>query len=206
VSATSGAEQVSRGLPIVVDRTLGNLSAAPAVVSPNGDGRDDALTVGFALARPATVRVQVRVGRKLVRTLLSGSLGAGTHTALWDGSNRVGRRQPDGRVRAVVRATTTLGRRSLAQRVAVDTTRPRVRALSLRVRAGIARLRFSLSEPARVRVWLGRTSWRDGPRFVLDRAAGSQALRRAYRARFARLVAVDAGQNRSAATLIRAGR
>jgi flagellar hook assembly protein FlgD len=206
VSAASGVEQVSRALSIVVDRTLGNLSVAPTVVSPNGDGREDRLTVGFALTRPATVRVQVRAGKKLVRTLLSGSLGAGEHSALWDGSSRAGGRQPDGAVRAVVRATTTLGTRSLAQRVAVDTTRPRVRALSLRVRAGIARLRFSLSEPARVRVWLGRTSWRDGPRFVLDRAAGSQALRRAYRARFARLVAVDAGQNRSAATLIRAGR
>jgi hypothetical protein len=105
-----------------------------------------------------------------------------------------------------VRATTTLGTRSLAQRVVVDTTVPRVRALSLRARAGTARLRFSLSEPARVRVWLGRSSWRDGPTFVLDRAAGTQTLRRAYRARFARLVAVDAGQNRSAPTLIRAGR
>jgi flagellar hook assembly protein FlgD len=206
VSATSGAEQVSRELPIVVDRTLGSLSAAPTVVSPNGDGREDGLTVGFALTRPATVRVQVRVGKKLVRTLLSGSLGAGGHSALWDGSNRSGGRQPDGSVRAVVRATTTLGTRSLAQRVVVDTTGPRVRALSLRLRAGVARLRFSLSEPARVRVWLGRSSWRDGPTFVLDRAAGTQTLRRAYRARFARLVAVDAGQNRSAPALIRAGR
>jgi flagellar hook assembly protein FlgD len=206
VSATSGVEQVSRELAIVVDRTLGNLSVAPTVVSPNADGRDDVLAVGFALTRPASVRVQVRVGKKLVRTLLSGSLGVGEHSALWDGSNRTGGRQPDGSVRAVVRATTALGTRSLAQRVVVDTTNPRVRALSLWTRTGIARLRFSLSEPARVRVWLGRSSWRDGPTFVLDRAAGTHTIRRAYRARFARLVAVDAGRNRSAPTLIQAGR
>jgi flagellar hook assembly protein FlgD len=204
VAAASGVEQVSRGVPVVVDRTLGDLVAAPAVVSPNGDGRRDVLDVGFSLTRPATVRVQVRVGKTLVRTLLAGSLAAGAHSAVWNGRNREGRRQPDGKVRAVVRATTALGTRSLGRRVVVDTTAPRARALSLRVRAGVARLRFSLSEPAKVRVWLGRSSWRDGPSFVLERAAGTQTLRRAFRAKVARLVAVDAGLNRSAPSLIRA--
>jgi flagellar hook assembly protein FlgD len=204
-SATSGVEQVSREVPIVVDRTLGDLAAAPAVISPNGDDRRDELGIDFTLTRPATVRVQVRVGRELVRTLLAGSLAAGAHSAAWDGSNRDGGRQPDGKVRVVVRATTSLGTRSLAQRVAVDTRRPQVRALSLRTRGGVARLRFSLSEPAKVRVWLGRSSWRDGPTFVLARGAGTQTLRRAFRARFARLVAVDGGLNRSPAVVIRAG-
>ena len=206
MSATSGTEQVSREAPIVVDRTLGGVAAAPAVVSPNGDGRGDGLKVDFALTRPATVRVQIRVGRKLVRTVLAGSLAAGGYSAVWDGRDRDGRRQPDGRVRAVVRATTTLGTRSLAQPVVVDTRAPRVRALSLRNVAGVARLRFSLSEPAILRVWLGRRSWRDGPAIVLDRGAGTQTLRRAFRAKVVRLVAVDDGQNRSAPVVIRAGR
>src|SRR5207248_469839 len=58
VTARAGAKEVSRRGSIVLDRTLAGLAATP-LVSPNGDGRLDALLAGFDLARPASVLVRV---------------------------------------------------------------------------------------------------------------------------------------------------
>ena len=51
-------------MPLIVSRTLGFGTAAPAVFSPNGDGRADKLAIRFRLAVPAEVKVRVlRDGR-----------------------------------------------------------------------------------------------------------------------------------------------
>ena len=43
-------------------------SPHPRVFSPNGDGRADALEIGYELTRAATVRVQIRRGGEVLRT------------------------------------------------------------------------------------------------------------------------------------------
>src|SRR3712207_4799432 len=45
--AIAGTERVRRETAVVVDRTLGHLSVAPAAFSPNGDGRRDRASVGW---------------------------------------------------------------------------------------------------------------------------------------------------------------
>ena len=196
VSAASGDESVTRAADVVVDRTLGGMTISSAVFSPNGDGRHERLRVGFRLTRPATVRVQIRRGGDVLRTLLSGSLDAGAYAALWDGRTSRGTRSPDGEATAYISAETALGTRKLRLHSRVDTTRPVVRVHSIQVtNGGYTRIRFSLSEPARVRFWYGHRSWRDGSSIVRDRPAGTQVIRRGVRANVVRLQARDEAGN-----------
>ena len=198
VDAESGIEQVARSTAVVVDRTLGFLSVAPRSISPNGDGRRDSLRVGFELARPATVRVQIRRDGRVVNTLLAASLGSGAYATIWDGRKGSGARLWDGDVRAVVRATTSLGTRTLGQDVRVDTVRPVVRVRWLKNVRGVARLRLTLSESARLHISYGRQAPGDSGSMVVSRAAGTRSVWRRGWARYVRVVAFDAAQNRSA--------
>ncbi len=197
VSAEAGVEQVSRSARVVVDRTLGGVFVSPAVFSPDGDGRADALELGYELTRSATVRVQVRRSGEVLRTLRNGSQTAGSHTLAWNGRVR-GARLADGSASVVVRATTTtLGTRRLARPVELDTRAPVVRVLSLTTVKGAMRLRLRLSESAELQVWHGRETWRDGGSFVVTRPAGETVIRRPARARVVRIIATDDGLNRS---------
>ena len=202
VSAQAGVEQVERRRTVVVDRTLGGLSALPAVVSPNGDGGADTLQVGYRLTRTAAVRVQIRSGGVVLRTVLNQSQGAGAQSVDWNGRAH-GARVADGEVTAVVLATTSFGTRKLSRPVELDTRPPVVRVLLLRRANGITRLRLRLSEGARLQVWYGRKTWRDGGSFVVERPAGTVLIRRPLRARVVRIVATDDGLNRSRAVVYR---
>ena len=204
-SAEAGVEQVTRSVRVVVDRTLGGVFTQPAVISPNGDGRADVLGIGYELTRAADVKVQIKRGGEVLRTVLSRSQGTGAHTADWNGQAH-GDRVADGAATAVVLATTSLGTRRLSRPVELDTRPPIVRVLSLRTVDGRMRLRVRLSEAAELQVWHGRESWRDGGSFVVTRPAGDSMIRRPVRARVVRIVGTDDGLNRGAAVVYRAGR
>jgi hypothetical protein len=100
---------------VVVDRTLSAVTVTPSVVSPNGDGRDDAASIGFALAVPTPVTVQVEQAGQAVAVPFSGLLEAGTHQVTWDGN------APDGTYDAVVIAQTPLA--AVRQSAAVTVNR-----------------------------------------------------------------------------------
>ncbi|MGH7357485.1 MAG: FlgD immunoglobulin-like domain containing protein, partial [Candidatus Rokuibacteriota bacterium] len=203
VSAEDGPEQVTRSIRVVVDRTLGGVSALPAVFSPNRDGRADRLEIGYAVTRPASVRVQIRRGGKVVRTLVDAAKSAGTYSVRWTGWIGNGRRLTDGDARAVVLATTSLGTRRLYRSIVLDRRRPAVRVRSLTMRNGVSRLRLALSESAQLRIWYGRRDWRDGAVVQVSRPGGEVLIRRRIRARVVRIVATDAGLNRSRAVVFR---
>jgi flagellar hook assembly protein FlgD len=204
ISAEDGSEQASRSADLVVDRTLGGASASPVVLSPNGDGSADALRVAYELTRSATVVVKVRRGGRLLRTVLGESQqAAGGHTVGWNGLLRGGKRLADGTVTLVVVARTSLGTRKLYLPVTLDTRAPALRVRSLHLVKGVARLRFTLSESARVRIWYGREGWRDGDSVVVYRPAGESLIRRRVRAGIVRVVAWDEGSNRSRAVVAR---
>ena len=65
---------------------------APAAFSPNGDGRADSATIGFALSGAAdAVRLEVLdLGGAVVRSLDLGALGAGEHEVTWNGRDGSG--------------------------------------------------------------------------------------------------------------------
>jgi flagellar hook assembly protein FlgD len=203
VSADAGVEHVDRSVTVVVDTTLGGVSAAPTALSPNGDGVRESLRIGFELTRQAAVRVQIRRKGKVVRTVLSGTLAAGPYAATWDGRRADGSPVGQGPASAVVLATTSLGERVLSRPIRLDTVRPVVRILSLRRDGALVRLRFSLSEAAQVRIWYGRNHWNDGDSIVRERSAGTHPFSRRVNARFVRIVATDTALNRSRAALAR---
>ncbi len=206
VTAEDGVEDVARSVTVVVDRTLGGVAAAPAAISPNGDGAADGLQVDYVLTRPATVRVEIRRNHKVLRRLLrSASRAAGAYVLDWNGLAG-GKRVADGSATAVVLATTSLGTRKLTRPVSVDTRSPVVRVRSLRMIRGVSHLRFALSESAEVRIWYGRRKWRGGDMIVTKRPAGEIFIRRRVRGKVVRIVALDPAFNRSRAVVARTPR
>lgn len=78
---------------------LGTIELATSF-TPNGDGINDHLEVGFSLLRigaPVQTRVEVfDLSGRLIRTLLDDPLTAARHTAIWAGQDRSGALVPPG--------------------------------------------------------------------------------------------------------------
>jgi N-acetylmuramoyl-L-alanine amidase/FlgD Ig-like domain len=84
-----------------VDRTLSGLALTASVLTPNGDGSDDSLGIGFTLAAPAEVTVQIEQAGTVVAPVFTGSLPAGPSQLFWDGTTPTGP-APDGAYEAAV--------------------------------------------------------------------------------------------------------
>jgi N-acetylmuramoyl-L-alanine amidase-like protein len=183
---TATSAEVLAAVPLTVSRSLGLVSASPAVFSPNGDGRLDLLDIRYVLAAPATVTLRiVRDGRWVATPLVAASLPAGTQSYVWDGSRSEGRLR-DGSYFAIVEVTDGIGTVSFGVPFATDTVAPRARILPGR------RLRIAVSEPALLRIWInGEPLRRDVKR------AGTVLIRWSEPVRRARVVAWDAAGNAS---------
>jgi hypothetical protein len=140
---TASGKQVASTASFFVDRNLSQVHAAPAVISPNGDGRFDTTTLSLRLAGPAVVRVEVwRAGRRLA-TLVGDTLPAGPFETSWNGL--IGsRRAADGTYELVVTAADPVTTVAEQLSVQVDTTPPKLRLASR------ARGQFWISEPAAI--------------------------------------------------------
>jgi hypothetical protein len=136
LSATNGKTTVSATLPVLVDRTVRSLTAAPLVA--NGE-----LTFSFELTRPAPVHLAVAQHGRTVADVYSATAPAGTQTVGWSGSS-----VKDGTYAAVLTTTDQFGTVTRSVLFRIDRTPPRLRALSFRS------LRFWVSEPAKVRLVL----------------------------------------------------
>ncbi len=155
VSAAAGSQSASARTGLVVDRTLAHFTLRPRTFSPNGDGRREVVTFGYRLERSASVRLRILAGSRPVATVVSTrQRGPASHAVPWDGTSG-GVLVADGRLRAVLDATTSLGTRILAGTLTLDTTAPRiVRLRAVRTRGG-TRVTFRVSERARIRVRFG---------------------------------------------------
>jgi len=137
---------VSSQLTIAITRTLSAAAAAPALLTPNGDGKGDRLAITFQLAAPATVRLRVLRDGKWVATPFTGPLQPGPQTLTWNGARLVGRTL-DGAYTANVDATDAIGTATVALPFVLDAHPPVVK-----LAARPARLWVSEAATATVRV------------------------------------------------------
>jgi flagellar hook assembly protein FlgD len=87
-------------LPIAVDRSISGIavSSLPGTVS-----------LSFVLAQPVSVHVEVQRKGIVLQTLYDGTLGTGSHTLDWDGTDSAGNPLPAGQYTIVLTVTDALG-------------------------------------------------------------------------------------------------
>jgi hypothetical protein len=168
-------------VPIVVSRTLTAFSAAPAVFSPNGDGRRDAVVFRVELARPTDVTLRLLRGVADAGVVLAVSLAAGEYAHRWDGRIAAARVADASYAAVLGLADGTVARVSLR----IDTKPP---SLVLRSRAP---LRLWLGERARLVVTA------DGRRRTLAAGPGTVTVPLPRAPRRVHAVAYDEAGNAS---------
>jgi hypothetical protein len=178
--------EVAKTVSLTVSRTLGLVTVEPARFSPNGDGRNDVLAIGFTLTVPAAVGIRVVREGRWVASPLTAFYTAGTHRFEWNGMRAVGRLK-DGDYSLVLEAEDAIvGAVSATVPFSSDTTAPRVRFVQGR---GI---RLEVSEPGRLLLRI------DGARVEREVAkAGIVRVPWDGAARRVRAVAEDLAGNRS---------
>ncbi|MDQ5819829.1 MAG: hypothetical protein M3540_00100, partial [Actinomycetota bacterium] len=187
LTASAAGKTVVASVPIVVNRTLVGFGASTPVFSPNRDGRLDAVSFPFSLAHAVQAQLRILRGTAEVALPFNGPLAVGTQKLSWDGTTSTGARAPDGAYRAELTVTDQLGPVKQTVPVRLDTVAPRLRALSL------ARLRFTLTEPARVAFTI------NGRRIVKLAKRGTFSVPFAGAPRRVVAVATDDAGNRSLA-------
>jgi N-acetylmuramoyl-L-alanine amidase len=188
---TLDGREVASSVPVAVNRTLSFVSTVPRFVSPNGDGRSDAVRVAFTLATDADVTVTVRRGGIVTATLLAGRFPAGQRSVEWNGTV-AGVAVPDGSYEAVVETVTPLGTARQPTKLIVDTRAPVLRLVSA------SRRLATLTEPATV------TTVVDGRiRTFVRRKAGLFRIPAPSSYRRARVAARDRAGNIAAQLIVR---
>jgi hypothetical protein len=130
-------------------------AAAPAAITPNGDGIDDAATISYTLGVPSTVTATlIRPDGTQLATLFSEPRPAGLNTFTFSADA-----VPDGTYRIVLRATNGNGREVTAQvpvlvsrTLVAPSVAPPTFSPNGDGRLDVLRVRFSLTAAAQVRV------------------------------------------------------
>jgi flagellar hook assembly protein FlgD len=181
----TGGRSAAVDVPVTVTRTLGRISLAAATMTPNGDGRDDALSLTVPLAAPASLTVRILRDGKWVATPFAGDVGPGSQSVTWDGSKRIGKAR-DGTYVVSVEAVDAVGKATVELPFALDATAPTVRVVS----ALPPRIWVSEAATLAVRVNGARRAMRStGP--------GAMRIPRIERLRTLVVVARDAAGNES---------
>ena len=125
----TGGRSAEVDVPVTVTRTLGRLVLASVAVTPNGDGRNDTLSLTVPLTAATTLTVRILRNGKWVATPFAGPAGPGSQTVTWDGSKRIGKAQ-DGAYSAAVEAVDAVGTATVELPFVIDATVPVVRVVS----------------------------------------------------------------------------
>jgi len=135
-----------------------------AVLSPNGDGVDDAQTFTYRLVRASTVTATLVGPDRSTRVLVQDAEQPGPHTLQWDGLTATGAAAPEGNWKLTVSAVDDRGVASSADRqFSLDNTlgalqaSPAVAQLRPKARGSVAAT-FDLAHPARVTVTVEKRS------------------------------------------------
>ena len=125
----TGGRSATVDVPVTVTRTLGLITLAPATITPNGDGRNDTLSLVVPLGAPATLTVRILRDGKWVATPFAAAADAGTQSVTWDGSKRVGK-PLDGLYVASIEVVDAVGTATAELPFALDANAPVVRVVS----------------------------------------------------------------------------
>jgi hypothetical protein len=172
LTAVNGKVTATASVPVLIDRTVRRFVVAPAVAN-----RDVNFT--FELARAAFVRLDVARAGKTIAPVYSASLPPGAQAVAWSVAGT-----KDGKYAGVLTTTGEVGTASRTMLFRIDTTPPRLRAVSFRT------LRFWVSEAATIRLVV------NGKRVTQKVRAGSFSFRHG-RVRSVRIYAQDAAGNLS---------
>jgi hypothetical protein len=181
----TGGRSAAVDVPVIITRTLGRVALARATMTPNGDGRDDVLSLTVPLAAPAALTVRIIRAGKWVTTPFAGEVGPGTQAVSWDGAKRIGKAR-DGEYVVRVEAVDAVGTATVELAFVLDGTPPKVRVVSA-------------SPP---RIWVSEAAWLDvrmnGARRLMRSAGpGAIALPGIERLRTLVVLARDAAGNES---------
>jgi hypothetical protein len=127
--------QVQASVPVAVSHALLAFSAAAKIVSPNGDGRRDAVIFRFLLAQPAVATLALATPETSF-TLLSAQLATGRQSFAFIGTAADGSPVPDG----VYEAKLTAGAVTQSLPLTIDNVPPAVSLVS------VAPLRLRVAE------------------------------------------------------------
>jgi len=128
---------IAQQLEVGVSSALGPASVAPAVLTPNGDGRGDELKVSFQLGTQASVRLRVLREGAWVATPFSGPLEAGAQSIGWDGEKQTGEAR-DGAYTAVLEVTDAVGTSQVTLPFALDRHAPTIKLLARPLRLWVS--------------------------------------------------------------------
>ncbi len=149
-AATTDGKTASVVVPFTIDDTLDGFASAASVFSP---ARHATTSISFTLSRlPVSLQLQVTKARDASAVVANPPLpplAVGANTLTWDGLLDDGTVAPDGRYTlalTVTDAAATFTKRAI---VTVDSSPPKVTALSYRL------LRFRVSEPASITLAVG---------------------------------------------------
>jgi len=180
--------QVQATVPVAVSHTVLAFSAGAKIVSPNGDGRRDVLTLRFLLAQPAVATLALATLETSL-TLLSTQLAAGRQSFAFTGTAADGSPVPDG----VYEAELTAGVVTQSLPLTIDRVPPKVSLVSvaplrLRVAEHVTVIATINGRTVRVSVQPGivRLAKRQVVRTlraVVRDAAGNESLPVTYRAK-----------------------
>ncbi len=126
----TGGREATVDVPLTVVRTIGRVTLDPPAMTPNGDGRGDALSVSIPLAAPAELTVRILRDGRWVATPFSGAVEAGTQAVTWDGRKRLGKAM-EGRYTVSIEAVDAAGGTAKVELpFLLDSTAPVVRVVS----------------------------------------------------------------------------
>jgi hypothetical protein len=117
-------------VPVAITHTLGRVALDTETLTPNGDGRDDTLSVTVSLTAPATVTVRILRDGRWVATPFSGTLEAGERVVTWDGKKRLGKAR-DGQHTVAVDAVDGVGTSHVELPFLLDAEAPVIRVVSV---------------------------------------------------------------------------
>jgi flagellar hook assembly protein FlgD len=152
---TSAVEQpLSDALLLSYNGVYAALPGVP-VVSPNGDGVDDAQTFAYKLLRPSTVTATLTGPDRGTRTLVQEAEQPGVHTIAWNAETAAGTPEVEGAWKFTVTAVDDQGRTTSADRqFAVNDTLGSLEATpvaaQLRAAQNALTAAFQLAHPATV--------------------------------------------------------